>query len=180
MLTATANRHLSTFIHLRNKQKVCGILVPSVRQFIFKHPNPQAAVNLGTYEGRLGKEMMSILDGGKTSSQPFVWTTTLFMAALHIGAIAALFCAWRNLLASGRRDHDPDVCAFIYNTLVVPFVSSQQTTILAVFLLEVLTIDTVFVVIPVVVVLVVTVVDPDALFFARLAAIPRFAPLLHL
>jgi hypothetical protein len=56
----------------------------------------------------------------------------------------------------------------------------SKTTIRAVFLLEVLTIDTVFVVIPVVVVLVVTVVDPDALFFARVAAIPRFAPLLHL
>jgi hypothetical protein len=54
----------------------------------------------------------------------------------------------------------------------------SRTTIGTVFLLEVLTIDTVFVVIPNLVVLVVTVVDPVAVFFAPVAAIRIFAPLL--
>jgi hypothetical protein len=54
----------------------------------------------------------------------------------------------------------------------------SKTTIRSVFLLEILTIDTVFVVIPNVVVLVVTVVDPVAVFFAPVAAIHIFAPLL--
>jgi hypothetical protein len=35
--------------------------------------------------------MMSMFERDKTSSQPIVWTTTLFMAAFYIGAIAALF-----------------------------------------------------------------------------------------
>jgi hypothetical protein len=83
---------------------VRGLPVPLVRQLSFEHPNPQAARNSGAYDGRLRNEMMSILDGDKTSSEPMVWTTTLFMAAFHIRAIAALFCAWRNLLASGGRD----------------------------------------------------------------------------
>jgi hypothetical protein len=35
--------------------------------------------------------MMSIFEWDKTFSQPIIWTTTLFMIAFHVGAIAALF-----------------------------------------------------------------------------------------
>jgi hypothetical protein len=112
MLTATASRHLSTFVHLRNKQIVQTDGTRSLSTFstaiYLQASNPQAAVNSGAYDGCLHNEMMSILDRDKTSSQSIAWSTTLFMAAFHIGAIAALFCAWRYLLASGRRDHDPD------------------------------------------------------------------------
>lgn len=50
--------------------------------------------------------MMSIFERDKTSSQPIVWTTTLFLAAFHIGTFAALlFCAWKALaLAMVGRD----------------------------------------------------------------------------
>ncbi len=50
--------------------------------------------------------MMSIFERDKTSSKPIVWTTTSFMAAFHIGAIAALFFfTWKALaLAMVGRD----------------------------------------------------------------------------
>ncbi len=42
---------------------------------------------------------MSIFERDKTFSEPVNWTTTLFMAAFHVGAIAALFFfSWKALL----------------------------------------------------------------------------------
>ena len=41
---------------------------------------------------------MSIFKRDKTFTQPIIWVTTLFMAAFHVGAIAALFFfTWRGL-----------------------------------------------------------------------------------
>src|SRR5580700_1748242 len=44
---------------------------------------------------------MSTLGHDKTFSQPINWTTTLFMLAFHIGAVAALFFfTWKGLIAA--------------------------------------------------------------------------------
>jgi hypothetical protein len=121
---------------------------------------------------------MSILDGDKTFSQPIAWSMTLFMAAFHIGAIAALFCTWRNLLASGRRDHDPNGSAASSDTPFAPFASAQQNNDR--LCVSPRSTDDRYGLCchPNVVVLVVTVVDPVAVFFAPVAAIRIFAPLL--
>ena len=42
---------------------------------------------------------MGIFEHDKTFTQPIIWITTLFMAAFHVGAIAALFLfTWKGLL----------------------------------------------------------------------------------
>jgi hypothetical protein len=56
MLTVSASRHLSTFVHPRNKLAAGGLPVPTVRQFIFEHPNPQAAVDSGANDDRLSND----------------------------------------------------------------------------------------------------------------------------
>src|SRR5260370_2180296 len=41
---------------------------------------------------------MSIFQRDRTFQQPLNWTTTLFMLAFHVGAVAALFMfSWKNL-----------------------------------------------------------------------------------
>jgi fatty-acid desaturase len=44
-------------------------------------------------------QLSGILRSDRTSTQPIVWVTTLFMVAFHIGAVAALFAfSWKALL----------------------------------------------------------------------------------
>jgi len=41
---------------------------------------------------------MSIFQQDRTFQQPLNWTTTFFMLAFHVGAVAALFMfSWKNL-----------------------------------------------------------------------------------
>src|SRR5689334_1345344 len=49
------------------------------------------------FHGR-SEERLSMFERDKTFSQPIIWTTTLFMIAFHLGAIAALFFfSWKAL-----------------------------------------------------------------------------------